>query len=194
MPGSPATTIEAIQAFEDCLQPPGLDPPSGLHASARSPYDPRCRDAKSESRRARIRSASAGGTETTAGGCIEPFVSTSLGTRAKHRAKLIRMSSVDRFVMLRPEAIKNPRPAHRARDRTPRGREVPGHGDRAPGRQAVHSARGSPLLELRREPSMVDPNDGAPQESRPPQLADLISLCRSLNREAAAMWSSAAWP
>ena len=32
---------------------------------------------------------------------------------------------------------------------------------------------------------MVNPNDGAPQESRPPQLADLISLCRSLNREAA---------
>jgi len=31
---------------------------------------------------------------------------------------------------------------------------------------------------------MVDPNDGAPLESRPPQLADLISLCRSLNREA----------
>ena len=32
---------------------------------------------------------------------------------------------------------------------------------------------------------MVDPNDDAPQESRPPQLADLLSLCRSLNREAA---------
>lgn len=31
---------------------------------------------------------------------------------------------------------------------------------------------------------MVDPNDGAPPESRPPQLADLLSLCRSLNREA----------
>lgn len=31
---------------------------------------------------------------------------------------------------------------------------------------------------------MVDPHDGAPAESRPPQLADLISLCRSLNREA----------
>ena len=30
---------------------------------------------------------------------------------------------------------------------------------------------------------MVDPNDGAPPESRPPQLADLLSLCRSLNRE-----------
>ena len=32
---------------------------------------------------------------------------------------------------------------------------------------------------------MVDPNDGAPPESRPPQLADLVALCRSLNREAA---------
>ena len=32
---------------------------------------------------------------------------------------------------------------------------------------------------------MVDPNDGAPPESRPPQLADLVSLCRSLNREGA---------
>ena len=33
---------------------------------------------------------------------------------------------------------------------------------------------------------MVDPNDGAPpEESRPPQLADLVALCRSLNREAA---------
>ena len=32
---------------------------------------------------------------------------------------------------------------------------------------------------------MVDPNDGAPPESRPPQVADLVSLCRSLNREAA---------
>lgn len=31
---------------------------------------------------------------------------------------------------------------------------------------------------------MVDPHDGAPADSRPPQLADLISLCRSLNREA----------
>ena len=31
---------------------------------------------------------------------------------------------------------------------------------------------------------MVDPHDGAPPESRPPQLADLVSLCRSLNREA----------
>ncbi len=30
---------------------------------------------------------------------------------------------------------------------------------------------------------MVDPNDGAPPDSRPPQLADLVSLCRSLNRE-----------
>ena len=32
---------------------------------------------------------------------------------------------------------------------------------------------------------MVDPNDGALPESRLPQLADLVSLCRSLNREAA---------
>ena len=32
---------------------------------------------------------------------------------------------------------------------------------------------------------MVDPNDGPPPESRPPQLADLVSLCRSLNREGA---------
>ena len=31
---------------------------------------------------------------------------------------------------------------------------------------------------------MVDPNDGPP-ESRPPRLSDLISLCRSLNRERA---------
>ena len=31
---------------------------------------------------------------------------------------------------------------------------------------------------------MVDPHDGAPAESRPPRLADLVSLCRSLNREA----------
>ena len=30
---------------------------------------------------------------------------------------------------------------------------------------------------------MVDPNDGARPESRPPRLADLVSLCRSLNRE-----------
>lgn len=32
---------------------------------------------------------------------------------------------------------------------------------------------------------MVDSNDGAPPESRPPRLADLVALCRSLNREAA---------
>ena len=32
---------------------------------------------------------------------------------------------------------------------------------------------------------MVDPNDGAPPDSRPPQLADLVSLCRSLDREGA---------
>ena len=32
---------------------------------------------------------------------------------------------------------------------------------------------------------MVDPNDGPPPESRPPQLADLVALCRSLNREGA---------
>ena len=32
---------------------------------------------------------------------------------------------------------------------------------------------------------MVDPNDGAPPESRPAQRADLVSLCRSLNREGA---------
>ena len=32
---------------------------------------------------------------------------------------------------------------------------------------------------------MVDPNDGAPQESRPPELADHISRCRRLDREAA---------
>ena len=30
---------------------------------------------------------------------------------------------------------------------------------------------------------MVDSHDGPPPESRPPQLADLLSLCRSLNRE-----------
>ena len=32
---------------------------------------------------------------------------------------------------------------------------------------------------------MVDPNDGPPLESRPPRLSDLVSLCRSLNREGA---------
>ena len=32
---------------------------------------------------------------------------------------------------------------------------------------------------------MVDSNDGATPESRPPRLADLVSLCRSLNREGA---------
>ena len=46
------------------------------------------------------------GTATTAGGCIEPFVSIFLSTRAKHRVKLIRMSPVGNFVMPRPEAIK----------------------------------------------------------------------------------------
>ena len=30
---------------------------------------------------------------------------------------------------------------------------------------------------------MVDSHDGPPPEARPPQLADLLSLCRSLNRE-----------
>ena len=53
MTGSPATTIETIEAFGDCLQPPGLDPPSRLDASARSPYDSCCPDATSESRRIR---------------------------------------------------------------------------------------------------------------------------------------------
>lgn len=46
------------------------------------------------------------GTATTAGGYIEPFVSTSLGTRATHWVQLIRMSPVDSFVMVRPETIK----------------------------------------------------------------------------------------
>ena len=32
---------------------------------------------------------------------------------------------------------------------------------------------------------MVDPNDGEPPQSRPPRLTDLVSLCRSLNREEA---------
>ena len=32
---------------------------------------------------------------------------------------------------------------------------------------------------------MVDPDDGPPPESRPPRLSDLVSLCRSLNRERA---------
>jgi hypothetical protein len=32
---------------------------------------------------------------------------------------------------------------------------------------------------------MVDPNDGSPLESRPPQIGDLVALCRSLNREGA---------
>ena len=32
---------------------------------------------------------------------------------------------------------------------------------------------------------MVDPNDGPPPQSRPPRLSDLVSLCRSLNREGA---------
>ena len=32
---------------------------------------------------------------------------------------------------------------------------------------------------------MVDSNDGSPGESRPPRVADLVSLCRSLNREGA---------
>lgn len=32
---------------------------------------------------------------------------------------------------------------------------------------------------------MVDPDDGAPAESRPPTLTDLVALCRSLNREGA---------
>ena len=30
---------------------------------------------------------------------------------------------------------------------------------------------------------MVDSHDGPPPDARPPQLADLLSLCRSLNRE-----------
>lgn len=32
---------------------------------------------------------------------------------------------------------------------------------------------------------MVDADDDGPLESRPPGLADLVSLCRSLNREGA---------
>ena len=32
---------------------------------------------------------------------------------------------------------------------------------------------------------MVDPDNGPPPESRPPRLSDLVSLCRSLNRERA---------
>ena len=32
---------------------------------------------------------------------------------------------------------------------------------------------------------MVDPDDGGPPQSRPPRLSDLVSLCRSLNREEA---------
>lgn len=32
---------------------------------------------------------------------------------------------------------------------------------------------------------MVDPDDGSPPEARPPGVADLIALCRSLNREGA---------
>ena len=32
---------------------------------------------------------------------------------------------------------------------------------------------------------MVDPDDGGPPQSRPPRLSDLVSLCRSLNRESA---------
>lgn len=32
---------------------------------------------------------------------------------------------------------------------------------------------------------MVDPHDGSPPEARPPGVADLVALCRSLNREGA---------
>lgn len=32
---------------------------------------------------------------------------------------------------------------------------------------------------------MVDADDGPPLEARPPGVADLVSLCRSLNREGA---------
>ena len=73
-----------------------------------------------------------------------------------------------------PWTCQDPRPARRAAAWTAGGREVPGDGDRVAGRQAVHSARRSPIFDVRREPPMVDPHDGAPAESRPPQPADLI--------------------
>ena len=55
-----------------------LDPPSRLDASAHSPYDPQLfrRDRRISENWDPISIES--GTAATAGGCIEPFVSTSL--------------------------------------------------------------------------------------------------------------------